>query len=282
MPISDWPVPYPACPSPIVNSIAGCDFVTIAPPHVRQAVDDILQKFKRDKSFKGQQAVTHGLWGISSAEQTRLRIRLTVLWYTLERIRPTRSAIVELGTYLGTTAMGMRMVMDLLGYRYPEHVLHVYDSFRGLPPPSRRNDGRTELQAGHLRSNIDAYLERFRAAGLDPPYLHKGFFGEIPTSEYPDAIAFAFYDGDFYESIRDSFNRTWHKMLPGGSVVIDDYFYGTLEGVKRCVDDMAVRGPGRVRARLYDPPLNVSHKHRYESSHIAFASYEGVITVEGS
>ena len=30
-------------------------------------------------------------------------------------------------------------------------------------------------------------------------------------------------------------------MLPGGAVVIDDYFYGTLEGVKRCVDDMAVR-----------------------------------------
>ena len=38
-------------------------------------------------------------------------------------------------------------------------------------------------------------------------------------------------------------------------------------------------GGGRTRARLYDPPLNVSHKHRYETSHIAFASYEGVIRV---
>ena len=127
--------------------------------------------------------------------------------------------------YLGSTAMGMRMVMDHLGYRYPEHILHVYDSFRGLPPPDRR-DGRTELQQHQLSSSIDAYLERFRSAGLDPPYIHRGFFGAIPPSEYPDRIAFAFYDGDFYSSIADSFNRTFDKMLRGGSIVIDDYFYG--------------------------------------------------------
>ena len=161
---SDWPTPYPACPSPIVNSIYGCDFVT-APQRVQDKVSDILARFKHDRAFRGKQhGVTHGLWGMSPAEQTRLRIRLTVLWHTLEHLRPSTSAIVELGTYLGSTAMGMRMVMDHLGYRYPEHVLHVYDSFEGLPAPNRSQDGRTELKAGHLRSSIDTYLDRFRSA----------------------------------------------------------------------------------------------------------------------
>ena len=56
MPFADWPTPYPACPSPIVNSIAGCDFVTVAPPYVRHTIDAILQKFKGDKRFRGQQS----------------------------------------------------------------------------------------------------------------------------------------------------------------------------------------------------------------------------------
>ena len=262
-----WPVPYPVCPSPVVNSIRGCDFVDAAPPHALASIVGMIRRFKSGER--------HGLLlGSSDAEQARLRVRLLVLWHTLEKLRPRKSAIVELGTYRGTTAMGIRMVMDHLGYRYPEHVLHVYDSFRGLPPPTRA-DGRTELKAGGLSSSIDAYLDRFRAFGLDPPYIHKGFFGQIPHTEFPRRIAYAFWDGDFYESIADSFNRTFDKMMPGGAIVIDDYFYRTLEGVKRCVDDELSARNGR--AVLHSPPLNVSHKHTFVPSLIPFANYEGVV-----
>ena len=221
------------------------------------------------------------MWGTSKQEQIRLRIKLLVLWHTLEKLKPLKSSIVELGTYLGTTAMGMRMVMDHLNFRYPDHVLHVYDSFAGLPRPDNRRDASTELKAGTLVSSIDRYLDRFRAAGLDPPYLHKGFFGQIPHSEYPNDIAFAFFDGDFYQSIRDSFNRTFDKMLPGGSIVIDDYFYSTLPGVKGAVDSFFAVPENAARAELHRPPLNVSHKYRQHMSHIAFANFEGVVTIRG-
>ena len=150
---------------------------------------------------------------------SRLRVRLTALWLTLTRLQPRASAVVELGTYAGTTAMGMRMVMDRLGYRYPRHVLHVFDSFEGLPPPSAHDRG-TILRHGGLNSSIGDYLRRFRSAGLDPPYIHQGFFGDIPDSEYPPSIAFAFFDGDFYSSIRDSFLKVWPKMASGGTIVV--------------------------------------------------------------
>ena len=64
-------------------------------------------------------------------------------------------------------------------------------------------------------------------------------------------------------------------MLPGGAIVIDDYFYRTLEGVKRCVDDELSARNGR--AVLHSPPLNVSHKHTFVPSLIPFANYEGVV-----
>ena len=63
----------------------------------------------------------------------RLRARLLILWETLQRLQPTSSAIVELGCFVGTSTLGFRMVMDELGFTYPKHVLHVYDSWQGLP-----------------------------------------------------------------------------------------------------------------------------------------------------
>ena len=158
--------------------------------------------------------------------------------------------------------------------RYPRHVLHVFDSFEGLPPPSAHDRG-TFLRRGGLNSSIGDYLRRFRSARLDPPYIHQGFFGEIPESEYPPSIAFAFFDGDFYSSIRDSFARVWPKMAHGGTIVVDDYLYPTLEGVKEAVDDFLRDKPA---ARL-PVPLNVSYKRRRIPSSIPFQDYEGVIAV---
>ena len=202
----DWPQPYPQCPAGTLNSIAGCNYTDIAPPRVLKRVNEILLNFIHNATFRGcsdhrnrrnQTSCNHSdprlLWGKTAQEQLRLKIKLLVLWHTLETLRPNASAIVELGTFVGTTAMGLRMVMDELGYRYPHHVLHVYDSWQGLPPPTKEDRG-TGLGQGGLTSSIDAYLDRFAAAGLDPPYIHKGFFGAIPASQYPDNIAFAFYD----------------------------------------------------------------------------------------
>ena len=42
----------------------------------------------------------------------------------------------------------------------------------------------------------------FSTFGLELPVVHSGWFAEIPADEYPNPIAFAFLDGDFYSSVR--------------------------------------------------------------------------------
>lgn len=38
--------------------------------------------------------------------------------------------------------------------------------------------------------------------------------------EYPNPICFAFFDSDFYNSIIDSFNKTWNKIPYNGRIVV--------------------------------------------------------------
>ena len=53
--------------------------------------------------------------------------------------------------------------------------------------------------------------------------IHEGFFGDIPDAEYPSPVAFAFFDGDLYSSIYQSFEKVWPKLSHGGVVVVHDY-----------------------------------------------------------
>ena len=53
----------------------------------------------------------------------------------------------------------------------------------------------------------------------------------------PEKIAFAFLDGDFYESIKDSLRLVIPKMSRDGVIIVHDYTNLALPGVKRAVDE---------------------------------------------
>jgi len=73
----------------------------------------------------------------------------------------------------------------------------------------------------HVR-RVDAC--RFEEAKLRPPEgIHKGFFGSLADEEYPRPVAFAFFDGDLYSSIYQSFERVWPKVSDGGVVMVHDF-----------------------------------------------------------
>jgi len=52
----------------------------------------------------------------------------------------------------------------------------------------------------------------------------------------PQHIAFAFLDGDFYDSILTSLQLVWPRLVPGATVCLDDYQRETLPGVERAVN----------------------------------------------
>jgi len=147
--------------------------------------------------------------------------------------------VVELGCFAGETAGQLRRLLDVMGEGTRE--LHVYDSWEGVPEPTMRDvpvdpriGGFTKGTCVCARANFE---QHFALEGLPLPHVHSGWFAEIPDEEYPDLIAFAFFDGDMYSSIIDSFAKVYPKLSIGACVVIDDYEWEVLPGVKRACED---------------------------------------------
>ena len=69
------------------------------------------------------------------------------------------------------------------------------------------------------------------------PVIKKAWFKDLVESDLPEKIAFAFLDGDFYESIRDSLKLVVPKMVRGGVLVVHDYTNPALPGVSKAVDE---------------------------------------------
>lgn len=149
--------------------------------------------------------------------------------------------VVELACNIGTTSIYIKRMIDALNL---SKIFHVYDSFKGLPEPSEV-DGNL-CKKGDMQKDRKDFEGTFRQAGVKIPVIHEGWFAEIPDNEYPEKISFAFFDGDFYSSIIDSFNKVYHKMQPGGIILVHDYEGEMLPGVKVACNEFLSDKPEKV------------------------------------
>ena len=60
---------------------------------------------------------------------------------------------------------------------------------------------------------------------------------DLTDADLPPEICFAYLDGDYYDSIVDSFRLCQNKLTPGAVVVVDDYTNPQLPGVAIAVDE---------------------------------------------
>lgn len=153
---------------------------------------------------------------------------------------------MELGCYVGTTTLFLRRL--LLAYK-SDKILHAYDSFEGLPPKTAEDASPAgeQFKAGELHAQRSAFVKHFKQAGLPLPVMHKAWFSELTPDDMPEKIAFAFLDGDFYGSIRDSLKLVWPRLAEGAIVVVDDYQSEALPGAKRAVDEWVRTHPARLQ-----------------------------------
>ena len=153
---------------------------------------------------------------------------------------------VELGCYVGTTTLFLRRL--LVACR-SDKVLHAYDSFEGLPPKTLEDSSPAgeQFKAGELRAQRSAFVKHFKQAGLQLPVMHKAWFSDLTPSDMPEQIAFAFLDGDFYDSIKDSLKLVWPRLAEGAIVIVDDYQSEALPGAKRAVDEWLKTHPARLQ-----------------------------------
>lgn len=176
--------------------------------------------------------------------------QLAVILSELEKTLPQLDgAVVEFGCYIGTTSLFIRRLLD--AYQDARE-FHVYDSFEGLPPKVAQDESRAgdQFQAGELAVSKKQFMREFQKASLRPPAVHKNWFSSLTPADVPEPIAFAFLDGDFYESIHDSLKLVLPKLHRGGCIVIDDYAREALPGAARAVNELLPADAIRVQHRL--------------------------------
>ena len=160
---------------------------------------------------------------------------------------------VELGCYRGDTSLCLAEVVENFNKNLQNisvepvensgenlaRKLWIYDSFEGLPEKNREDESvlGKEFVSGALEVTKREVKERFLKAGLKVPIIKKAWFNELTSDDMPEKIAFAFLDGDFYESIRDSLNLVTPLMTSGGVILVHDYNNPALPGVKKAVDE---------------------------------------------
>ena len=141
---------------------------------------------------------------------------------------------VEMGCYKGDTSLLLAEVL-----KGSSKKLWIYDSFEGLPEKSMEDESvlGENFQSGELLVSKREVKERFLRAGLPVPVIKKGWFNELSPDDMPEKIAFAFLDGDFYESIKFSLQLVASRIVEGGVIIVHDYNNPALPGVKKAVDE---------------------------------------------
>jgi len=141
---------------------------------------------------------------------------------------------VEFGCYTGDTSIELGHIL-----RSTDRRLFLYDSFAGLPAKSTQDSSPIgdNFKSGELIATKSDLIIRFKKAGLRLPIIKKAWFSDLTSADLPDQIAFAFLDGDFYESIRDSLKLVAPSMSPNSTIIIHDYNNPALPGVTKAVDE---------------------------------------------
>jgi Macrocin-O-methyltransferase (TylF) len=173
--------------------------------------------------------------------------------------------IVEAGTARGGSAIVMAAA------KAPGRPMKVYDVFGMIPPPGEEDgpdvhERYAKITAGEAQGvggdtyygyRDDLYAEvtdSFTRLGV-PAAEHnvelvQGLFED--TIDLDEPVAFAHLDGDWYESTMTCLTRIAPLLVPGGRIVLDDYYMWS--GCRRAVDEYFGGRDGfrqEQRARLH-------------------------------
>jgi len=141
--------------------------------------------------------------------------------------------MAEVGTYEGVSA-------KLLAATAPERILHVFDTFEGLPEPS--NCDMKEFSQGRFRASepeVRKYLEGFRVQ------IYKGMFPATARPVTSRSFAFVHLDVDLYESTKACLDFFYPRM-PKGGILISHDFARRDAGVHRAFEEFFADKPEPV------------------------------------
>lgn len=163
-------------------------------------------------------------------------------------VRGIEGIIIEAGCALGGSTIVMTAAKD------KSRPLYVYDTFGMIPPPSAEDgqdvhDRYEKIKSGQAKgiggqkyygyeeNLIDRVRESFTRHRVPAEehnvHLVQGLFQD--TLHVSQPVALAHVDGDWYDSVMVCLERIAPHLVPGGVLVIDDYYHWS--GCRKAVDD---------------------------------------------
>ncbi|MFA5087875.1 MAG: TylF/MycF/NovP-related O-methyltransferase [Candidatus Omnitrophota bacterium] len=146
--------------------------------------------------------------------------------------------IVECGVWNG----GASALMGAAGQDGPfarARTQWLFDSFEGLPKPKGRDGQRLEKYyfKGLARGEQGNVVKIFEKLGvpLDNVKIIKGWLDATLPTATVDKIALLHIDTDWYDSVKVVLDYLYDKIVPGGFVVVDDFYF--LTGCRDAVLD---------------------------------------------
>jgi Macrocin-O-methyltransferase (TylF) len=142
---------------------------------------------------------------------------------------------IETGAWRGGMTIFMRALLRAYGVR--DRCVWVADSFEGLPAPIDKADGWNYSDVDYLKVSLAQVQNNFKRFGLldeQVRFLPGWFCDTLPTAPI-QKLALLRLDGDMYSSTRDALVNLYHRVSPGGFVIVDDYF--SWPACQRAVDE---------------------------------------------
>lgn len=145
---------------------------------------------------------------------------------------------IETGVWRGGACIFAKTLFNMFEQ---DRTVWVADSFEGLPKPNVElypEDAGDDLYSlEQLRISKEQVEDNFRHFNVldDKVKFLKGWFKDtLPTAPI-DKLSIIRLDGDMYESTMDGLVNLYHKLSPGGFIIIDDY--GVIPACKKAVHD---------------------------------------------
>ncbi|MFY0594220.1 TylF/MycF/NovP-related O-methyltransferase [Roseivirga sp.] len=202
----------------------GIDFEKLH--HIGKYFPEDLDTFKKNR-FEGG-LLTPGSRHLVYADTMIGRKRLLNIEHCLSVILEEKilGDVIECGVWKGGATIFMKAYLDT--YESTDRVVWLADSFEGVPESTLAQDKYSDLSRKAYpglaipKDDVVKNFEKYDVS-LDHVQFLEGWFKDTLPDAPIDKLALLRLDGDLYESTMDALQSLYHKLSPGGFIIIDDY-----------------------------------------------------------
>ena len=177
---------------------------------------------------------------IRSDGRTYLHVdRLYTLWQAVRNMPASAEGVIEIGVYEGGSARFIAAALRTRGLDLP---MAACDTFAGHAVVDESVDGRHQVGKQFVKvsaADVRSYLR-------DHPNVHVVEGDILDTSaslHHMRRLGLLHVDVDVYPPTLHSLEVFAPRVVPGGTIVVDDYGFKTCPGARKAVDEFAARHP---------------------------------------